>query len=407
MAGFLKSGLFFFIIVCAISTVSATIQVIPPASDAISSDRIKDIAWSPDGQVVFATDNGLSVYDGATGKWRILHPDYGAADDTGLMDDFVRAVAYDAQDRLWVGFGSGLQIVNEGIEGDNWSVIRDQHLLKSLIINDLQPRGGEMWVATGGSGLHRRVNGTWTWFGPRSETGPHAHQITGMAVDPRSGTLVVISEKEGVWYLDEGTDRFDPVIVRETPLAGATGIVADPGGGVLLHTAQDVYHRAPNGTVSHLLAARDLDRHVTCIEDLAVTGTGLVLMATDRGLFGWRDGAITLHLTRSDGIGSLVVRFLAVDGSGRLWYTVPGAAGMIPEIGSFEDPPLTRVPGDEAIDEQPTQFIPPTPRQMPHPPDKSDTPWSEAVMDTLHRIVSLLMTPAGEIVPLPFLGGAG
>jgi len=402
MAGYLKAGFFFFIIFMTIGTVSATIQVIPPAHDTISSDRIKDIAWSAEGQVVFATDNGLSVYDGDTGTWRIFHPDYGAADDTGMMDDFVRAVEYDARGRLWVGYGSGLQIVNEGIGGDNWSVIRDQHLLKSLIINDLQSRGGEMWVATGGSGVHRWVNGTWTWFGPRSETGPHAHQISGMAVDPRSGTLVAISEKEGVWYLDEGATRFDPVIFGETPLAGATGIAADPGGGIYMHTTQDVYHRAPDGTVSHILHARDLDSHVTRIEDLAVTGNGLVLIATDRGLFGWRNGTTTLHLSRSDGIGSLVVRFLALDGSGRLWYTVPGAAGMIPDIESFEDPPFTRVIGNQTINEQPTQFVPPTLIQMAYSPEKSDTPWSEAVVDTLRRIWSLLMTPAGEIVPLPF-----
>ncbi|MHC1626937.1 MAG: hypothetical protein ACXQTG_03635 [Methanoculleaceae archaeon] len=407
MAGDLKFTLPSVILLLVITPVSASIQIIKPGGDAISSDRVKDIAWDGGDVVVFATDNGLSVYDGINQTWRIFHHNYAAAQTAGIMDDFIHAVSFDWQGRLWAGYGSGIQIANEGIEGTNWSVIRDQQLLKSLIINDIQRRGGEMWVATGDSGLHRWENGTWTWFGPRSENGPGAHRISGMAVDAVSGTLVAVSGDEGVWYIEEGSDRFLPLLMDGAPLEGAAGVATDPRGGLYLYTAQDIYRRAEDGVVTHILNIMDLDRYATQITDIAVSDSGVLLIATDQGIFGWKENRTVFDIRRSDGLGSIGVRSLAIDGAGRVWYTIPGAVGLITDLMPQNQIAVgeanTTGPGENTPEDEPDLEIkatqPPPPAEDVEPiPTTSESGTEE---DLIGWLCSLLMTPAREVIPLP------
>ncbi|MDD1664968.1 MAG: hypothetical protein LUQ32_06400, partial [Methanomicrobiales archaeon] len=125
----------------------AEIVLYASGSDQISSLGVIDIAEDTHGDLYFATDNGLSIYDGA---WHITHMTYGNL-STGLLSDHVLAVEFDSQGNLWIGYPDGLQ----RIEGGRYVTIRDQQLLKSLDIHYLLRANRKMWVATGTAGVHR------------------------------------------------------------------------------------------------------------------------------------------------------------------------------------------------------------------------------------------------------------
>ncbi|HPS23815.1 MAG TPA: hypothetical protein PLM60_10480, partial [Methanoregulaceae archaeon] len=99
------------------------VQLYRPEAGSIHSTQIMDYTNGPHGEVLVATAFGLSTYDGSWSTRYINRDNF----STGLMDDFVTAVEYDAGSNLWIGYSSGLQLFN----GHDYYVIRDQELLKS------------------------------------------------------------------------------------------------------------------------------------------------------------------------------------------------------------------------------------------------------------------------------------
>ena len=75
-------------------------QVTSYSKDAgISQQRFFDIAFTPDGTVWLAADDGLRRFDGFT--WELF------GTNNGLPNSFTRAVCVDKQNRLWVGSDAG------------------------------------------------------------------------------------------------------------------------------------------------------------------------------------------------------------------------------------------------------------------------------------------------------------
>lgn len=73
--------------------------------------QIQDIAVAPDGRVWVATHNdGASVYDGQ--GWTTY-----TRDNSGILSDRVRAIAFDGQGRVWLGTTWGLSV----FDGTNWT----------------------------------------------------------------------------------------------------------------------------------------------------------------------------------------------------------------------------------------------------------------------------------------------
>ncbi|MEN6395154.1 MAG: two-component regulator propeller domain-containing protein, partial [Methanoregula sp.] len=126
---------------------SSSIHLFRPEAGSIHSATINNIINGPHGEVLFATAFGLSVYNESWSTRHINRDNFSA----GLLDDYVTALEYDSSGNLWIGYTGGIQVYN----GHDYQVIRDQELLKSLWIRDLQRWNDDMWVATGNTALHR------------------------------------------------------------------------------------------------------------------------------------------------------------------------------------------------------------------------------------------------------------
>ncbi|MBN1195605.1 MAG: hypothetical protein JXA08_09735 [Methanomicrobiaceae archaeon] len=312
----------FLIVVLAGTLILATpacagLVLFVPGSDSVSTTSIRDMADGPDDRVIFATDNARSEYNGT---WSIHHWQFG---DIGLspMSDFVTAVECDSDGNLWIGYPCGLQVYDDG----SYTTIRDQQLLKNLAINDLQARGDEMWVATGNAGIHRYSGGTWTWFKPHAPGSPGCYTVKDMAVDYDTGRLYAASENDGIWVLDEseGSTEFYELFDHGQRITGIHGIGSDVCGGVFFYNRTHLFLYREGSDVEILVSIAEAPLGSNEINDADQTSRGMYVIATDGGISGWQDGSFILHLDRTDGIGTNLVKFIAVDSADRIWFANP------------------------------------------------------------------------------------
>ena len=311
------------LVLCGILAVTAPalggVVTFAAGSDQISSVGVLDIAQDLHGTVYFGTDNGLSYYDG---NWHIVHQTYGNA-SLGLLSDHVLSLAFDRDGTLWLGYPDGLQ----RLEGVTFVTVRDQQLLKSLDIHLLLNRDREMWVAAGQVGVHRYLDGTWTWFQPSGSGGLGCTYVNSMATDPASDTLFAAC-REGIWYTNGtgGSETFSRLVNPALLPAPVRGVHGDSFGGIYLFNASEVLHFTPPSQWWLTITSQDLVPGIE-ISDLAVAPDRTLWIATNNGIYAWKDGQVRQHLDTSSGIVNNGVKKLFLDSSDRLWFVTPENVG--------------------------------------------------------------------------------
>ncbi len=299
-----------------------TIKLFIPASNEVHSDQIMDQITYQNGDVLFATAFGLSTFNGT---WSTRHTNLNNISE-GLMDDFITAVEFDQKGNLWIGYSGGIQIYN----GIYYQSIRDQQLLKETRIHDLQRWNDDMWVATGHAGIHRYRNGEWTWFQPMTKNGPGFFEIDSMALDSSSNSLIIATEKEGLWIVRNQYDpvTFEMLATKDDAAGHMQHVKRDPLGGVYFFNPEKIIHYDTASGFRDILTTGDLTQEQININDIAAGSDGNINIATDDGLYIWREGRIYRHLNRFEGIGtSENVRTVNVDANNRVWFSTPGNVG--------------------------------------------------------------------------------
>ncbi|WP_250988093.1 hypothetical protein [Methanoculleus oceani] len=296
------------------------------------------------GDVIFATDSGISVHT-ANGTWYSVnarHPGETVYGRLAPLETMVTAVALDAEGHLWIGYPGGLQIG----DGTGYRTITDLQFLKNRNINCMIRWGDEMWIATGRAGLHRYHGDDWTWYKPLGPEGLGCHTVVSMAVDAASDALVIGSENDGIRVLGNRTGevRFEQVTYRDDPLRGISEVRVDPFGGVYLFNRTTVLRYTPDGGVTPVLGAGDLSTFPVTINDVAATPEGMLLIASDNGIYGWNSSGVALHIMSGDGLRSNFVKKLFIDADGRCWFVVPGNVGYIPPMTDSATLDLSAVP---------------------------------------------------------------
>ncbi|MDD1661309.1 MAG: hypothetical protein LUQ49_02465 [Methanomicrobiales archaeon] len=298
----------------------AEIEVFAAGAEQISSVGVLDITQNIRGDLYFGTNNGLSIYDGT---WRIVHRTYGDQ-GRGLLSDHVLALEFDNKGNLWMGYPNGLQ----RLEGETFVSVTDQQLLKSLDIHEILRRNREMWVAAGNSGIHRYLDGTWKWFQPGGREGLGCNYVTSMATDP-AGNSLYIACREGIWFM-EGTGyslAFSPLVNTALLPDPVRGIHGDPFGGIYIFNGSAILHFSEPDRWGISVTSKDLLSGIE-INDLAVSQDRTLWIATNNGIYGWRDGHLSAHLDAISGIRNNAVKKIFLDGSQRLWFVTPENVGF-------------------------------------------------------------------------------
>jgi ligand-binding sensor domain-containing protein len=323
---------------------SALYIEVPDYHSGIASAGVKDAINGRYGDVIFATDTGISVYT-ENGTWYSVNARNPGETPYGMLaplETMVTAVALDAEGHLWLGYPNGLQIG----DGTGYRVIQDLDFLKNRNINCMVRWGDEMWIATGRAGLHRCHGDDWTWYKPAGPEGLGSYTVVSMVVDAASDALVIGSENDGIRVLKNRTGevRFEEVTCRGERLRGIAGVRVDPFGGVYLFNRTTVLRYTPDAGVTPVLGAGDLSTFPVVINDIAATSTGMLFIASDNGIYGWNSSGVALHIASGDGIRSNIVKKLFVDADGRCWFVVPGNVGYIPPMAGSATLDLSAVP---------------------------------------------------------------
>lgn len=304
-----------------------------PTSGMIHSDQVLDLVNAPGGGVLFGTSFGLSLFNGT---WSTRHINRDNISQ-GLMDEYITAVEYDHDGNLWIGYSGGIQIYN----GIYYLTLRDQQLFKDPRIEDLQRWHDDMWVATGHSGIHRYRAGTWTWFQPMTKTGPGFYEIRAMTLDPASDSLLIATEDNGLWMVRSPGDPvvFEQIATRDGSYSSQEQVRRDPLGGVYFFNETTVIHYTPEAGFTPVLTVQDLTPVQISLNDLAAASDGKIYLATDTGIFIWKENAVYRHVGRFEGIGtSEVVRTVSIDAQNRVWFSTEGFVGYYAEQSESANP---------------------------------------------------------------------
>jgi ligand-binding sensor domain-containing protein len=313
-------GILLAIMVLAVSAPAmAEMQLFSAGPDQISSVGVLDIVQDASGTLYFATDNGLSSYDGS---WTITHRIFGNT-ATGLLSDYILALEFDQEGSLWIGYPNGLQRLKAG----TFVTMRDQQILKSLDIHELMRRDREMWVAAGNSGIHRYLDGTWRWFQPGGPEGQGCGYVTSMTTDPATNTIYVACN-EGIWFTDRTGESptFSPLVNPALVPDPVRGVVGDPFGGIYILNASAILHLTLPDQWRIAVTSRDLLQGIG-FKDLRVAADRTLWIATDNGIYAWRDGHVRGHLDAASGIRNNAVKRIFLDASNRLWFVTPENVG--------------------------------------------------------------------------------
>jgi len=307
------------LVLVASAPAAAEIVLFAAGPDQISSLGVLGIAEDLHGDLYFGTDNGLSIYDGT---WRISHRTFGEP-STGLLNDHILAVAFDSEGRLWLGYPDGLQ----RLEGNGFVTIQDQQLLKSLDIHDLLLANGRMWVAAGNSGVHRYLDGGWTWFSPQGSEGLGCNYVQSMASDSTGDTLYVACN-EGI-YVTKNTD--EPVAFIPVPGGSFTAgegmtVQSDPFGGIYIFNKSVLFHYTQPDQWDLILSSSDLTPGID-ITDVRADSDGTLWVATNNGIYAWKDGQVGTRLGVATGIRSNGVKKIYIDSQNRLWFVTTENVG--------------------------------------------------------------------------------
>jgi len=156
-----------------------------------------------------------------------------------------------------------------------------------------------------------------------------------MALDANHNALVIATEVEGLHVVLSSPDDvvvFNEIAPRNSMYGYLQQVWKDPRGGVYIFNESVVVHYDPDQGIIPVLTSADLAPGVLAINDITAAPDGRLFIASDSGIFIWKDGSVIDHLTRFEGVGtSPVVRTVTIDAKDRVWFSTWGYVGFFEE----------------------------------------------------------------------------
>ncbi|MEZ4794923.1 MAG: two-component regulator propeller domain-containing protein [Flavobacteriaceae bacterium] len=219
---------------------------ISPIIDGSNEQALNKLAISREGFVFFGSaENGLFGYNPTTGAFGKISEGEGQG---GLPSVDVRALAFDASNRLWIGTRKGLRVLfsagaffdpSSNVESQQIIILEDgvpQELLYQQTITDIEVDGSNnKWIATATSGVfYVSSNGQETLLRFTKDNSPlPSNNVQDVAIDDLTGRVYFATVNGLVAY--EGTataprDNLDGVYAFPNPVRpGFTGNVTIDG----------------------------------------------------------------------------------------------------------------------------------------------------------------------------------
>ncbi len=364
-------------------------------TDVIAGQRVLDLCLDRRGRLWLAGD-GLACFEPASGRLTRFRHDPRRSDS--LTSDQTRALAEDAQGRLWVGaWGGGLCRLEDESQGGRFARFRHDPRQPTSLGHDqiwqlMRDRAGTLWVGTDFGGLNRVAEGrfaiqdanpdqpdrltdnlVWSlaedaagnfWAGanegltrldaqgrarryaPGAQPGRLAHGIVGALLPTRDGALWAGTEQGGLHRLD-AAERF--AVLRRRPGDSASlsddwvhALCETRAGALWVGTQRGLDRVDPRGlTVIDRRPPHPDEPGLDAIWAIREEASGALWLGTERGLARWHPGTrqeerYRHNPARADSLANDWVLTLHIDRRGRLWAgTAGGLSGFQLERGGF------------------------------------------------------------------------
>lgn len=217
-----------------------------PIINADTEQALIEVKTSREGFVFFSTaENGVVGYNPTNGAFGRITEGVGQGN---LPRNYVKAIEFDRQNRLWIGTTKGLRVLfnvagifepGEIVDAQEIIILQDgipQELLFQQTITDIEVDGSNnKWISTATSGVfYLSSNGQETLLRFTKENSPlPSNNIQDIAIDPTSGRVYFATQNGLVAF--EGTstapqDNLENVYAYPNPVRpGFTGNVTIDG----------------------------------------------------------------------------------------------------------------------------------------------------------------------------------
>lgn len=267
--------------------------------DGLADNWVWHLLEDHTGDLWFATDNGVSRYDGA--NWRT----FTTAD--GLASNAVYRVLEDRAGNLWFGTESGVS----RYDGETWRTFTSADGLPADAVAPLlQDRAGNLWF-TIGEGVCRYDGANWLTF---TSADGLACGFVSDAMEDRAGNLWFVSECDVSRFDGTAWRRFD--IISTLRSGNPLAIMEDRAGRVWI--GMDVGTAVYDGVSWTPHRFRWPDEEVA-VYDIVEDRAGVLWFATDFGVVRY-DGASWREFGSAEGfLAGGGTRSLCLDRIGNLW----------------------------------------------------------------------------------------
>ncbi|NBB93257.1 MAG: diguanylate cyclase [Gammaproteobacteria bacterium] len=284
-----------------------------------------------DDGLLAATDEGLlAVVDG---EGRLLGPVEGLPEAPAL------SLLEDADGRLLVGTERGLYVANG--RPRQFDLLHER--FADLAVSALhQDDSGAIWIGTINSGLFRFIQGRIAHLG--TDAGLPNNRVLSIYQDPEHSLWV--GTNGGLFRL-----RSAPfvTITRERGLAGnfVRALLPHSDGSLWVGTSEGV-SRLEDGRASPVTDdGRPLRLSTLSLEELP--GGDVLIGTHSDGMLHWREGDVVARHDRRSGLPSNDIRFLEVDGAGRIWIATASGLARLDDGKLSTFLPEQGLPGDFVI----------------------------------------------------------
>ncbi len=339
--------------------------------DGLSQSTVHAIYQAHDGQMWFATGDGISIFNGE--DFTYLYR--GDSSENGLQDNYVFGLREDPAGRIWVGtLGGGASVYSQSAQFlAGFHAARDA--AQSALLNDVYdfafPTDGSVWVATGDGVLHlsaQEVEATLTAT-PGSKTGTKQPQLFPDVTNPtaairllilKDGRILVGTQAQGLLLLDAQGQNPRPIRSDNSNLSGdrIMDLFADDQGRVWVATEDGGLNmlNPASLTVSQPIKLPDSD-----VESIAQSQDGRLWFGTwSNGIFVHdpRTGKTVnhrAHPAQSQRLSSNSVIALTAGRTGRIWAgTYDNGANSLSQFPDpfetyFADPSGTSGPNSAVV----------------------------------------------------------